>query len=119
VLSRKPRTFWALSNGIPSRNYPLTDNPDSLFATAQRAGARYVVVDHLDRLSQAYLLPVIVRHPQSFCVLYALGPNRAAMLGIRPAADTARAPAQAATFDVCGVEYWRNPQMREQLLRSR
>lgn len=126
VLTRKPRTFWALSNGVPSRNYPLNDQPDSLFATAQRAGARYVVLDRLDRLSQVYLLPVILQRPSAFCVLYALGPNRTAILGINPGADTIPNrtadplnPEPQVSFEFCGPEYWRSPEVMEQVLRSR
>jgi hypothetical protein len=122
TLSRKPRTFWAVSGWVPGRNYPLSADPDSFFVAAQRARARYVVLDRLDALSQRYLMPVLVRRPQAFCLMYGLGPERTAMLGIRPAADTMSNqsvdPRQVG-FSVCGPEYWRSKALMDQVLQGR
>ena len=122
TLSRKPRTFWAVSGWVPGRNYPLSNEPDSFFVAAQRAGAQYVVLDRLDGLSQRYLMPVLVRRPQAFCLMYGLGPDRTAMLGIRPAADTmSDQPGDSGRvgFTVCGPEYWRSKALMDQLLQRR
>jgi hypothetical protein len=126
VLSRKPRTFWAISNGVPGRNYPLHDEPDSLFQGARSARARYVVLDRLDRLSQAYLFPVIMRRPAAFCVMYSLGPARTTMLGIQAGADTIPDrvvdpgnPQAQVGFQICGPEYWRSREIMEATIGGR
>lgn len=113
VLSRKPTLFWA-GSGYPSRVYPFTNRPDSLFATAREAGARYVVLDHMDAVSPLYLAPVLARRPQAFCMMASLGPGRVALLGILPGAeqmpDTPSAStrgAAGARFARCGPEFWR------------
>jgi hypothetical protein len=123
VLSRKPRTFWAVSGWVPGRNYPLNSEPDSFFVAANKAGARYVVVDRLDALSQRYLLPVILRRPEAFCIMYGLGPDRTAMLGILPSAATmknreANSDGQIA-FNVCGPDYWRSKALMDQVLQGK
>jgi hypothetical protein len=122
TLSRKPRTFWAVSGWVPGRNYPLSAEPDSFFAEATRSRARYVVLDRLDGLSQRYLLPVLIQRPQAFCLMYGLGPERTAMLGIRPAADTMRNQSTSERevgFSVCGPEYWRSKALMDQVLQGR
>ncbi|HEX5725225.1 MAG TPA: hypothetical protein VFX98_07145, partial [Longimicrobiaceae bacterium] len=85
VISRKPALFWAVS-GLPGRNYPLDREPAGLFAAADEAGARYLVLDYIDAVAVTYLTPVLMRRPQAFCVLQGLGPERAALLGIHPGA---------------------------------
>ncbi|HET9441554.1 MAG TPA: hypothetical protein VFO52_15365 [Longimicrobiales bacterium] len=113
VLSRKPRTFYILS-GVPSRTYPLTAEPDSFFRTARDAGARYVLFDRLDALSQAYLAPVLIGRSNSFCMLFSLGADRATMFGIRET-PLAASPAQATSFEPCGAEFWRSGAVRDSL----
>jgi hypothetical protein len=114
VLSRKPRTFYILS-GLPGRTYPLVAVPDSFFRAAADAGARYVLFDRLDGLSQAYLAPVLVRYSNSFCIMFGLGPDRATLFGILPS----RAPpaTQPAQFAACGPEFWRSSAARDSLLQ--
>ena len=86
VLARKPTLFWALS-GYRSRAYPFTPDPDSLFAVAREAGARYVMLDYLDNVSVMYLAPVLMQRPQAFCVMHVAGPGRATLMAIRPGAE--------------------------------
>lgn len=113
VLSRKPALFYSQS-GLPGRTYPLTREPAALIETARRAGARYVLLDQLDEVSTSYLTPILIRRPRAFCVLHALGPERAALIGIAPdaaAVHDAGADPGAAEVDVafkaCGPEYRR------------
>lgn len=86
VLSRKPTLFWAYA-GYPSRTYPLSFEPDTLLATAREARARYVLLDYMDRLSLMYLSPVLMQRPQAFCVMRAVGPGRATLMGVLPGAE--------------------------------
>jgi hypothetical protein len=122
VLSRKPRTFWAFSGGLKGRIYPLREEADSLFAAAKDAGARYVVVDRVDGLSARYLMPTLMRRPNAFCILYSLGADRSAILGIKPGAETLpdRPSDQnqpQVGFELCGPEYWKSPQVMQQYVR--
>lgn len=68
VISRKPTLFFTLS-GYPSRVYPLSASPDTFFAAARAAGARYVVVDQVPDLAPAYLHPVLLARRDEFCVV--------------------------------------------------
>ena len=121
LLSRKPRLLWAISGGRTGRIYPLSDSPDSLIASAKQAGARYVMLDRVDGLSQRYLLPALVARPAAFCVLYALGPNRTALFGIKPDAErianSSPGQAQEVGFEFCGPEYWRSPAVMDSIMR--
>lgn len=123
ALSRKPRTFWAMSRGtIKGRVYPFTPEPDSLIAAANQAGARYIILDRTDALSQMYLTPALLKRPAAFCIVYAQGPERAAILGVKPGAETIRnvgADSTQANFQLCGPEYWRSRELMEATLRQR
>lgn len=112
VLSRKPAVLFALS-GNKGRLYPFDRDPRVLIDSARAAGAGYVVLDYVDEIGSAYVVPAIVRRSRAFCIVHALGPNRAALFGILPAADTisdTRAdPGKAEVeepFRKCGPEYW-------------
>jgi hypothetical protein len=112
VLSRKATLFWAYS-GYPSRTYPFTDNPDTLLATAREARSRYILLDYMDQVSVMYLAPVLMQRPQAFCVMRAIGPGRATLMGIQPGAErmpNVRARPGNETADVpfphCGPEFW-------------
>ena len=115
VLSRKPRTFYILS-GLPGRTYPLIADPDTFFRAAADAGARYVLFDGLDGLSQAYLAPVLVRQSNSFCIMFGLGPDRATLFGILPRRAPPAQP--AANFESCGPEFWRSTAARDSLMNG-
>jgi hypothetical protein len=109
VLSRKPRLFYVLS-GLRGRTYPLTSEEGALFAEANRLGARYVVLDGLDRLSTSYVMPVLMRTPQAFCIAFSTAPERAAVLGILPgdwASSPQRSPTAEVGFQYCPPDYWR------------
>jgi hypothetical protein len=86
VLSRKATLFWAYSQ-YPSRTYPFTADPDTLLAAAREAGARYIILDYMDQVSQMYLAPVLMQRPQAFCVMRTAGPGRATLMGILPGAE--------------------------------
>ena len=119
VLARKPRLFYLIS-GHRSRVFPLSDDPDEFFAAAREAGARYVVLDYVDRVSGFYLAPVLLRRPESFCAMRILAPHRAVLFGIddgdgaaggvgaEPTRGGEAAVEQAeAAFRICPEEYWR------------
>jgi hypothetical protein len=117
VLTRKPRLFYAISRGVPSRNYPFSDDPQALFAAADSAAARYLVFDRLDAVSDLYLRPVLARRPQAFCLLHAVLPSGTALFGIMPGAamapdlSPAELAAEGITFSLCGAAYWRDEQV--------
>lgn len=122
VISRKPALFHAVS-GLSGRNYPLDREPEKFFAAAREAGARYVVLDYLDQVAPAYLMPILVRRPQAFCVMHSYGDERATLFGIRAGADTLRDlrgdPGESTTtvgFTFCPPEFWRDPAVREEML---
>jgi len=122
VLSRKPRLLYALGDRRGA-NYPMFREPDSLFATADRLGARYVILDQVDNISRIYLTPVLFARPQAFCIVATFGPDRIALLGIRPGAsampdrDATGAAGTTVSFDICGPEYWKSEAVRDSLLR--
>ena len=89
VVSRKPTIFYAYS-GRRSRMYPLSADPADFFAAAERAGARYVVLDYVDKLGAHYLQPVLLARPASFCIVRISG--RSVLLGIAPAPAARPAP---------------------------
>ncbi|HEX6558150.1 MAG TPA: hypothetical protein VF021_01780, partial [Longimicrobiales bacterium] len=113
VLSRKARSFYIIG-GVPGRPYPLSDDSRKFFAEAASARAQYVVFDRLDALADAYLAPVLLGNSNAFCIMFALGPQRAALFGINQAA--AAAPrAGAGDFEPCPAQYWRNPAVRDSM----
>ncbi len=84
VLSRKPRIVHAMSGGrVYSVTYPFTPEPQQFLAFADSVGARYLLFDELDRLSQGYVVPVLTRRPAAFCLLEAAGPSGTAVFGIQ------------------------------------
>jgi hypothetical protein len=102
VLSRKPSLFWAIS-GHHSRSYPLSPDPEALIAAARDAGARYIVLDHLDGLSQMYLGPAIIARPGAFCLVYQSALDGTAVLGVRNDAESAAGgTAASASISPCG-----------------
>ena len=113
VLSRKPRLFYLLS-GHPGRVYPFSEDPDTFFAAARDAGARYVVLDHLDQLSPLYLVPALVERASAFCTMRSLGPTRAVLFGIVADSASAATPRSESedeavvAYPSCPEEYWRD-----------
>ncbi|HEX7089861.1 MAG TPA: hypothetical protein VF192_06975 [Longimicrobiales bacterium] len=118
VLSRKPRLFYLIS-GHRGRVYPLSADPDVFFATAREVGARYVVLDYVDSISGFYLAPVLLRRPESFCIMRVLASSRAVLFGIDEAGGAGEAAAPdplgggggtvraEIVFPSCPAEYWR------------
>ncbi len=66
VLSRKPRLHY-LFGGPSGRTFPFTRDPDQFLADADRIGAAYVLLDHVDSVSLFYLPAVISGRPLAFC----------------------------------------------------
>jgi hypothetical protein len=88
VLNRKPRIFFLL-DGPQGVVYPFTSDPDLLLAEADRAGARYLLFDHLDGISPGYLPPLISARGRSYCHVGGWGDGgesglRTELLGILP-----------------------------------
>lgn len=113
TLNRKPRLFFALG-GTQGRNYPLSDDPAAFFATADSAGARYLVFDRLDGVSDFYARPVLLRRPDAFCLMRT-DRGGTTLFGIRPDYHLARDRGRAAvdggepvSFELCGAGYWRS-----------
>jgi hypothetical protein len=98
VLTRKATLFYLLS-GYPARTYPLSANPDTFFAAASAAGARYVEVDALPDLAPLYLHPVLVKARYRFCSLPRLRIQDAALLRIEPPSPPPAVPVD--TFAIC------------------
>jgi 4-amino-4-deoxy-L-arabinose transferase-like glycosyltransferase len=80
ILARKPSLLWALS-GYRSRQYPLTGNPDDFLAEVRRTGARYVVLDRSGE-GQRNLRPLVISHPDLFCLVPEVGYEGAALARI-------------------------------------
>jgi hypothetical protein len=119
VLSRKSRLFYVLS-GLRGRNYPLSDQPEAFFATADSVNARYVLYDRLDAVAAYYLRPVLARRPDAFCLVGAL-PGGTALFGISPTPESARdlgadVNPDNVSFGYCGLEYWRSEEVRRELI---
>jgi MFS family permease len=113
VLNRKSRLYYVLS-GLKADRYPLSDEPDTFFAVADSIGARYVIFDQLDAVSDLYLRPILIRRSAAFCLMTVMPRTGTALFGIVGPADPARTdPALSLDgsridFPLCGVEYWRD-----------
>ena len=68
AFSRKPRILYTLS-GVPSRTYPLSQDPARFFSAAEAAGIQYVVLDRVDQLGGLYVASVVRSRPEAFCSL--------------------------------------------------
>lgn len=94
VFTRKPRIFYTLS-GVPSRTYPLSQDPERFFREAREAGVEYVVMDRVDQLGALYVGPVVEARPEAFCNLIAVrggDGGQTAILAILPT-DASEVPA--------------------------
>jgi len=111
VLSRKPRIFHAES-GVPSRTYPFLDDPAALFAEAQDAGARYVVLDRITNQAVRFVGGAIVARPERFCSLRSFSVTEEGgteLLGILPEGRPSgtRASGDGVVFAACPADYRR------------
>ncbi|MEQ8329444.1 MAG: hypothetical protein RH859_03180 [Longimicrobiales bacterium] len=92
VLSRKPRMFYVLS-GVPSRTFPFVGDPAAQLAEADAVGARYVLMDQVDNLAQAYVGSALQAAPASFCSVRGFGTGGGGigthLLGVLPPAERA------------------------------
>jgi len=66
VMTRKPR-FVHLLGGPVGRPFPFTLDPEELLGEADRVGARYLLLDHLDGISRYYLPAILLARPLAFC----------------------------------------------------
>lgn len=103
VLNRKPRLFYQLS-GLRGRMFPMVEDPDALFATADSIGARYVVFDQTDGISTRYLAPSIQRYPDAFCLVRLTPVTTSALLGIRGRNATQAVPG---SLTYCDADFFR------------
>jgi hypothetical protein len=118
VVTRKPRLWYGLSERR-ALIYPFTESADALLAAADGAGARYLVIDYVDGLTQSYVVPALLRRTDGFCLMHATEIGTA-VLGIRPGAKDlpdAEPASGGAGFPVCSDEYWRNPADRDAAMR--
>ncbi|HVG43327.1 MAG TPA: hypothetical protein VM890_01315 [Longimicrobium sp.] len=99
VLSRKASIFFVYS-GYRGRTYPLSANPDTLYAEARKIGAHYVVLDGIAGLSALYLSPILTARRDDFCVLRDLHNPNAALLRIAPGSPV-RSGVPANSFRIC------------------
>ena len=90
VLNRKPSLFY-IFGGPPGRIFPFTTDPGTLLAEADRLGARYVLLDHVDGIAPFYVGEVLAGYPGAFCHLVGWGTEgvmlRTDLFGIRPPED--------------------------------
>ncbi len=112
VISRKPRLFYEISNGVRGSNYPMSMEAAPFFSLADSIGARYVVYDRLSgSLAEAYLAPVLLARPQAFCMAERFDRRGTTMFGILPGAS--RMPDQPVPLDeepsfvTCDPSYYR------------
>jgi len=115
VLSRKPRLFYVLA-GRPGTYYPMSAQPAELLRAAADAGARYIVFDHLDGLSQRYLVPAVLGRVRAFCLVYDSPFDHTLLLGILPGADAmADVPVDpaTATLSECPAAYFSAEALRQ------
>lgn len=118
VLNRKPRLFHVLSDGLASAIYPFSDDPAVFFEAAREAGARFVLFDRLDGVSELYLRPIIARKARAFCLMWGSDATGTALFGLLPGADTVPdltaedVASGMIAFPLCEDDYWRSPAER-------
>ena len=87
VMTRKPRIFYVMSGGIPSRTFPFDPSPDVQLAEADAVGARYVLLDRWDGQAGRFVAAAVQARPGAFCFVRGFGPGAAGasqLLGILP-----------------------------------
>jgi hypothetical protein len=117
VMNRKPRLLHVLSGGVKSVNYPLSADPAAFFATADSTGARYVIFDRLDAVSEYYLRPVLMTRPGAFCLMRIFPATSTALFGLVPGGAAAPAASEPAddtvSFRLCDTPYWTSPEAQQ------
>lgn len=109
VMTRKPRIFYVMSGGVPSRTFPFDPDPDVQLAEADAVGARYVLLDRWDGQAARFVGAAVRARPGAFCVVqgFGAGPNDGAqLLGILPPERRSA----GATDDAGGVMIARCPE---------
>ncbi|MEX2466888.1 MAG: hypothetical protein WD995_08250 [Gemmatimonadota bacterium] len=87
VMTRKPRIFYVMSGGVPSRTFPFDPDPRVLLAEADEVGARYVLLDRWDGQAGRFVGEAVRARPGAFCFVRGFGPGPAGasqLLGILP-----------------------------------
>ena len=114
VLTRKPRIYY-LFNGPSGRTFPFTQDPDLFLAEADRLGAGYVLLDHVDTISLFYLPAVIRARPLAFCHIAGWGDTGAGLgtdlLGILPP-DQRRVEGDVSQLQECPETYRSGSEVR-------
>ncbi len=109
VINRRPRSFFAMG-GPPGRVFPFFEDAAPLLELADEIGARYLLVDQADGISQAYLPAIVFSRPEAFCWIEQWQ-GGAALLGILPAAERSGEPLDdgaVAPCDLDGVDWLRD-----------
>jgi len=99
VLSRKASIFFVYS-GYRGRTYPLSAEPDTLYAAAREIGSHYVVLDGIAGLSAIYLHPILLARRDDFCAVRDLYLANAALLHIEPGSPV-RTGVPPTSFRIC------------------
>jgi hypothetical protein len=87
VMTRKPRIFYVMSEGLPSRTFPFDPDPDAQLAEADAVGARYVLLDRWDGQAARFVGTAVRERPGAFCFVRGFGTGAdpgAQLLGILP-----------------------------------
>ncbi len=114
VLNRKPRIHY-LCGGPRGWTYPFTRDPELFLAEADRVGARYLLLDHVDTISLFYLPAVLQARPLAFCHIIGWGGGSnlpgTDLFGILPA-DQRRSDGDIGQLQGCPDEYRRGPEVQ-------
>ena len=87
VMTRKPRIFYVMSAGVPSRTFPFDPDADVQLAAADAVGARYVLLDRWDGQAARFVGSAVRERPGAFCFVRGFGSGAdpgAQLLGILP-----------------------------------
>ncbi|MDZ7780481.1 MAG: glycosyltransferase family 39 protein [Gemmatimonadota bacterium] len=87
VMTRKPRIFYVMSGGVPSRTFPFDGDPDVQLDEADAVGARYVLLDRWDVQASRFVGAAVRSRPGAFCFVRDFGAGSgggAQLLGILP-----------------------------------
>jgi hypothetical protein len=102
VLSRKAPIFFVYS-GYRGRTYPLSAEPDTLYAAAREIGSEYVVLDGIAGLAAIYLHPILLARRDDFCAMRDLYLPNAALLRMAPGSPSRGTSVPATSFAICDV----------------